>query len=140
MTVFLRGLGFVAVHRLSVVGESRGYSLVMCGLLAVVASLAAELGLYVQGLQELWCTGFMPRGMWDLPGPGIKSMSLASAGGFPTTEPPGKSICVSVFKKFWLCWVFIVVHRLSLVVASGSFSLVAACRLSCSAECGILIP
>jgi len=94
------------------------------------------------------CSGFsscgaqalLPRGTWDLPGPGIKSLSLALAGGFPTTEPPGKSICVSVFKKFWLCWVFIVVHGLSLVVASGSFSLVAVCRLSCSAACGILIP
>ena len=28
--------------------------------------------------------------MWDLPGPGIKPMSPALAGGFFTTEPPGK--------------------------------------------------
>ena len=28
--------------------------------------------------------------MWDLPGPGIKPMSPASAGGFFTTKPPGK--------------------------------------------------
>ena len=27
--------------------------------------------------------------MWDLPGPGIKPMSPALAGGFFTTEPPG---------------------------------------------------
>ena len=26
---------------------------------------------------------------------------------------------------FWLCWVFIAVHRLSLVAASGGYSLVA---------------
>ena len=32
----------------------------------------------------------MPRGMWDLPGPGIKPVSPALAGGFFTTEPPGK--------------------------------------------------
>ena len=31
----------------------------------------------------------MPRGMWDLPGPGIKPVSPALAGGFFTTEPPG---------------------------------------------------
>ena len=30
-------------------------------------------------------------GMWDLPGPGLEPMSLALAGGFLTTAPPGKS-------------------------------------------------
>ena len=29
--------------------------------------------------------------MWDLPGPGLESMSPALAGGFLTTAPPGKS-------------------------------------------------
>ena len=29
--------------------------------------------------------------MWDLPGPGIEPMTPALAGGFLTTEPPGKS-------------------------------------------------
>ena len=29
--------------------------------------------------------------MWNLPGPGIEPMSLALAGGFLTTGPPGKS-------------------------------------------------
>ena len=29
-------------------------------------------------------------GMWDLPGPGLKPVSPALAGGFLTTEPPGK--------------------------------------------------
>ena len=28
--------------------------------------------------------------MWDLPGPGLKPVSPALAGGFPTTAPPGK--------------------------------------------------
>ena len=28
--------------------------------------------------------------MWDLPGPGLEPMSLALAGGFLTTVPPGK--------------------------------------------------
>ena len=28
--------------------------------------------------------------MWDLPGPGLESMSPAMAGGFSTTVPPGK--------------------------------------------------
>ena len=30
---------------------------------------------------------------------------------------------------FWLCWVFIAVHRLSLVVANRDYSLVVVCRL-----------
>ena len=34
--------------------------------------------------------------MWNLPGPGIKSLYLALAGGFPTTGPPGKSDHVSL--------------------------------------------
>ena len=29
--------------------------------------------------------------MWDLPGPGLEPVSPALAGGFLTTEPPGKS-------------------------------------------------
>ena len=28
--------------------------------------------------------------MWDLPGPGVKPVSPALAGGFLTTDPPGK--------------------------------------------------
>ena len=30
--------------------------------------------------------------MWDLPGPGLKPVSPALAGGFSTTAPPGKSV------------------------------------------------
>ena len=30
------------------------------------------------------------RGMWDLPGTGLEPVSPALAGGFLTTEPPGK--------------------------------------------------
>ena len=40
------------------------------------------------------------RGMWDPPGPGLKPMSPALAGGFPTTAPTGKSLGV-VFCKNW---------------------------------------
>ena len=29
--------------------------------------------------------------MWDLPGPGLEPVSLALAGGFLTTVPPGES-------------------------------------------------
>ena len=30
--------------------------------------------------------------MWDLPGPGLKPVTPALAGGFLTTAPPGKSL------------------------------------------------
>ena len=36
--------------------------------------------------------------MWDLPGPGIKPVSPALAGGFLTTAPPGKPY-LSIFKE-----------------------------------------
>ena len=36
------------------------------------------------------------RGMWDLPRPGLEPMTPALAGGFLTTEPPGKP-CTIVF-------------------------------------------
>ena len=37
---------FIAVHGLSLVGASEGYSLVVCGLLAAVASLVLERGVW----------------------------------------------------------------------------------------------
>ena len=42
--------------------------------------------------------------MWGLPGPGIKPMSPALAGGLFATEPPGKpaiSIWVDLFPLLW---------------------------------------
>ena len=36
--------------------------------------------------------------MWDLPGPGLEPMSLALAGGFLTTVPPGKPL-YQIFKE-----------------------------------------
>ena len=39
--------------------------------------------------------------MWDLPGPEIEPVSLASAGGFFTTEPPGKPSLPLLMK--WAC-------------------------------------
>ena len=49
----------------------------------------------------------LPHSVWDLPGPGIKPMSPAPAGGFSTTEPPGNPL--SLFKmdfnfSFYFCF------------------------------------
>ena len=66
--------------------------------------------------------------MWNLPGPGLETVSPALAGGFLTIAPPGKSqnhyVFVFVFLNlfiyfyFWLCWIFVAVHGLSPVAAS----------------------
>ena len=37
--------------------------------------------------------------MWDIPGPGLKPVSPALAGGFLTTEPPGKSLFIIFYAK-----------------------------------------
>ena len=58
---------------------SRGYSAAP-GLLPAGTSLAE--------VHELL------QGMWNLPGPGIKSMSPALTGRFLSTTPPGKSTCI----------------------------------------------
>ena len=50
--------------------------------------------------QYLWCTDLVARGMWDFPSPGIKSVSPALAGGFFTTEPPGKP-CILFSQHSW---------------------------------------
>ena len=42
------------------------------------------------------------RGLWDLPGSGTKPTSAALAGGFFTTEPPGKPYFM-IFKESSLC-------------------------------------
>ena len=38
----------------------------------------------------------LPHNMWDLPGPGIKPVSLTLLGGFLTTGPPGKPLPASL--------------------------------------------
>ena len=40
----------------------------------------------------------VPRGMWNLPGPGIEPMSPALAGRFLSTAPPGKSHTILIIK------------------------------------------
>ena len=101
---------FVAARGLSLVVASRGYSLLWCTglwlrwplLLQSTGSRHAgfsSCGTRAPELRLSSCGAWaqLLRGMWDLPGPGIEPMSLALAGGFLTTAPPGKPyICVSV--------------------------------------------
>ena len=62
------------------------------------ASVVVACGLSSCGLQALerrlsscGTRASLLRGMWDLPGPGLKPVSPALAGGFLATVPPGKS-------------------------------------------------
>ena len=50
--------------------------------------------------------------MWDLPRPGIEPVSPALAGGFFTTEPPGKPLC-AIFELIILKCIFILTLRLT---------------------------
>ena len=43
-------------------------------------------------------------------------------------QPPQLIIFIYLF-IFWLCWVFVAVRGLSLVVASGGYSFIAVCGL-----------
>ena len=54
--------------------------------------------------------------MWDLPGPGIEPVSLALAGGFFTTEPPGKpwKRCFSFGRRDKLCRMTVALKEMSL--------------------------
>ena len=61
------------------------------GPLIIAASLVAEHRLQTRRLSSCGSRAQLLRGMWHLPGPGLEPMSPASAGGFSTTAPPGKS-------------------------------------------------
>ena len=77
---------FVAVHRLSlgVVGE--GYILVeLCRFSLQWLLLLQSVGSRVHRLQ-------LPHSIWNIPGPEIKPVSHALAGGFLTTGPLGSPI------------------------------------------------
>ena len=52
--------------------------------------------------QEYW-SGLPLSSPGDLPDPGIKPGSLALAGGFFTTDPPGKPMVCGIYKQtaFW---------------------------------------
>ena len=93
------------------------------GPLTIVASLVAEHRLQTRRLSSCGTRAQLPRGMWDLPRPGLEPVSPALAGRLPTTAPPGKPLasiifdgevrphshhCSPVCKIISLSWVFII--------------------------------
>ena len=66
----------------SLAAAVRSYSLVaVCMHLTAVASPVAEQGCRCEGFSGCGTRALVAQGMWNLPGPGVKPMSLALAGG-----------------------------------------------------------
>ena len=83
------GLRFCA-RAFSSCGKRGPLFIAVRGALTVAASLAAQHRLQMRRLSSRGSRAQPLCGMRDLPGPGLEPMSAASAGGFPTTAPPGK--------------------------------------------------
>ena len=61
-------------------------------------ALGAHASIVLVGWLSFCSTGAeLSPGTWDLPGPGIEPVSPALAGGFFTTEPPGKPSALTLF-------------------------------------------
>ena len=60
------------------------------GPLTIAASLVAEHRLQTHRLSSCGSRAQLPRGMWDLPRPGLEPLSPVLAGRFSTPAPPGK--------------------------------------------------
>ena len=85
------GLRFCA-RAFSSCGEWGPLFIAARGPLTVVASLVAEHRLQTRRLSSCGSRAQLLRGTWDLPRPGLKPVSLALAGRFSTTAPPGKPL------------------------------------------------
>ena len=87
------GLHFCA-RAFSSCGKRGPLFIAVCGSLAIAASRCGAQVPDAQA-QQLWLTGQLLRGMWDLPRPGLEPVSPALAGRFSTTAPPGKPFLVN---------------------------------------------
>ena len=81
---------FVSVRGLSLVAASGGHLSSWCAGLSLSRPLVAEHRLQTRRLSSCGSWAQLLRGMWDLPRPGLESVSPALAGGFSITAPPGK--------------------------------------------------
>ena len=87
-----------------------------------IYSLAAVMHLSLQRLLLLWCMGFsvaarglrLPHSMRNFPGPGIRPVSPALAGGFLSMVPLGKFLCVCVCVSHSVMFVSLQPHSLSM--------------------------
>ena len=95
--LFLAALGLHCCAQAFSSCSERGPLFIMVhGPLTIAASLVAEHRLQMHRLSSCGSRAQLLHGMWDLPRPGLEPMSPALAGGFSTTEPPGKP-CWKIF-------------------------------------------
>ena len=92
---WLRGTGFSLWWPLLLLGVGTWPSVVAAQGLSSCSPQALELRL------SSYCRprASLVLGMWDLPRPGLEPMSLALAGGFLTTGPPGKSLPMAHYDR-----------------------------------------
>ena len=83
------GLRFCA-RAFSSCGKQGPLFIAVCGPLTIATSLVAQHRLQMRRLSNCGSQAQLLRGMWDLPRPGLEPVSLALAGRFSTTVPPGK--------------------------------------------------
>ena len=69
------------------------------GPLTIAASLVAEHRLQTRRVSSCGSRVQVPRGMWDLPRPGLEPVSPALAGRLSTTAPPGKPQQLDFWQK-----------------------------------------
>ena len=125
---------FVAVLGLSLVAASGGYCSLRCmgfslwWLLLLWSTGSRRVGFSSCGsralehrLSSCGTRAQLLHGMWDLPRPGLESVSPALAGGFSTTAPPRKPYLLFIyFIYFWLRRVLVAACRI-FVEARGIF-------------------
>ena len=100
--LFLAVLGLrFCVRAFSSFGEWRPLFIALRGPLTIATSHVAEHRLQMRRLSNCGSRAQPLRGMWDLPRPGLEPVSLALAGRFSTTAPPGKS--PHILFNFRLC-------------------------------------
>ena len=83
------GLRFCA-RAFSSCGKRGPLFIAVCWPLTITSSLVAEHSLQMRRLSSCGSRAQLLRGTWDLPRPGLESVSPALAGRFSTTAPPGK--------------------------------------------------
>ena len=89
--LFLAVLGLRFCERaFSSCGKRGPLFIAVRGPLTVAASLIVEHRLQTRRLSSCGSWAQLPRGMWDLPRPGLEPVSPALADRFSTTAPPGK--------------------------------------------------
>ena len=97
------GLRFCA-RAVSSCGERGPLFIAVRGPLTIAASLVAEHRLQTRRLSSCGSRAQLPRGMWDLPRPGLEPVSPALAGRFSTTAPPGKPLIITFYvSTYELC-------------------------------------